>query len=79
MKVALVNMSYEHQQNRSSPSPVYAEATPGGMENELYIDGTLYVDGVPVSRNEQRGRSARRIQREENPCAKAIRLVRSNF
>lgn len=72
-------MSYEQQQNRPSPPPTYAEATPGGMENELYIDGTLYVDGVPVSRSEQQGLSGRRGPRHVNPCEKAIRLVRSKF
>ncbi len=72
-------MSYEHQQQRSSPLPVYTEDTPGGMENELYIDGTLYVNGVPVSRTDQQGRSARRHQRQNNPCEKFFRLVRSKF
>jgi hypothetical protein len=72
-------MSYEHQQNRPSPPPVYSEDAPGGMENELYIDGTLYVDGVAVNRDEQRGRSGRHSKRQENPCEKILIFVRSNF
>ena len=70
-------MSYDHQQHRSSPPPAYSEAAAGGMENEMYIDGTLYVDGVPVSRAEQQ-RRGRRYQNQDNPCEKALSLVRSN-
>jgi len=72
-------MSYGRQQNGSSPPPVYTENTPGGMENELYIDGTLYVDGVPISRGEQQTGVGRRNQRKENPCSKAFYYIRSNF
>lgn len=71
-------MSYDHQQHRSSPPPAYSESAAGGMENEMYIDGTLYVDGVPVSRSDQQGRG-RRYQNHENPCEKALSLIRSNF
>jgi hypothetical protein len=71
-------MSYERQQQRSSPPPAYSEAAPGGMESELYIDGTLYVDGVPISRTEQQRRAGRN-QRGANPCEKLLQLVRSNF
>ncbi len=73
-------MSYEHQQHQPSSPSAYDDGTPpGGMENEFYIDGTLYVDGVPVSRAEQQGRLARRNQLQENPCAKFLRLVRSHL
>ena len=72
-------MSYERQDNRLSPPPTYAEAAPGGMDSEIYIDGTLYVDGVPVSNTELGRRSARRNQRQENPCAKLFRFVRSKL
>lgn len=73
-------MSYEQQLNqRTSPPPAYVEDTPGGMENEVYIDGTLYVDGVPVSRSEQQRRAGRRNARPENPCEKLFRLVRSKI
>ncbi|CAF1483184.1 unnamed protein product, partial [Adineta ricciae] len=68
-------MSYDHQQHRSSPPPAYSEAAAGGMENEMYIDGTLYVDGVPVSRSEQQGRG-RRYQNQDNPCEKLLSLIR---
>ncbi len=68
-------MSYE----RPSPPPAYVEGTPGGMENEVYIDGTLYVDGVPISRAEQQRRAGRRNPRLENPCEKIFVLIRSNF
>ena len=73
-------MPYEPQLNqRPSPPPAYVEDTPGGMENEVYIDGTLYVDGVPVSRSEQQRRAGRRNARAENPCEKVFRIVRSNI
>ena len=72
-------MSYEHQHNRSTPPPAYSEAAPGGMEGELYIDGTLYVDGVPVSQSDQQRRGGRIVQRRVNPCDKILRLVRSNI
>jgi hypothetical protein len=71
-------MSYERQHSqRTSPPPAYVEDTPGGMENEVYIDGTLYVDGVPVSRSEQQHRAGRRNARADNPCEKVFRLIRS--
>lgn len=80
MKVALEIMAYErHQQQRSSPPPAYVEDTPGGMENEVYIDGTLYVDGVPISRSEQQRRAGRRNARLDNPCEKMFRLIRSKL
>jgi hypothetical protein len=68
-------MSYQKQR---SPPPAYTDTAPGGMENELYIDGTLYVDGVPINRAEQR-QAGRRSQRRGNPCEKVFRLIRSNF
>ena len=72
-------MSYERQYSGSTPPPAYVESTPGGMENEVYIDGTLYVDGVPISRAEEQRRTGRRNQRRENPCEKVFRGVRSKF
>jgi len=68
-------MSFDH--HGSSPPPAYSEAAPGGMENEIYIDGTLYVDGVAVSSAEQQRRSARRHQRQNNPCEKVFQFLRS--
>jgi hypothetical protein len=70
-------MSYDWQQSGSSPPPAYSDSTPGGMENEVYIDGTLYVDGIPVSRGEQQRGSRKR--NKENPCTGALGLVRSNI
>lgn len=70
-------MSYERQYSGSTPPPAYVETAPGGMENEVYIDGTLYVDGVPISRAEEQRRAGRRNQRRENPCEKVFRLMRS--
>ncbi len=70
-------MSYDWQQYGSSSPPAYSDSTPGGMENEVYIDGTLYVDGIPVSRGEQQRGSKK--QNQENPCSGAFGLVRSNI
>ncbi|CAF2671199.1 unnamed protein product [Rotaria sp. Silwood2] len=69
-------MSYQHQQKQSSPPPAYIEETPGGMESEVYIDGTLYVDGVPVSQVEQQKQSTRQNQFQENECKKLLLLIR---
>ncbi|CAF3528019.1 unnamed protein product [Rotaria sp. Silwood1] len=69
-------MSYEHQQKQSSPPPVYTDEAPGAMESELYIDGTLYVDGVPISQGEQQKQSIRQNQLQENQCKKALLLIR---
>ena len=42
-------MAFEYAQHeRASPPPAYVDAAPGGMESEMYIDGTLYVNGVAV-------------------------------
>ena len=72
-------MSYDRHYTGSSPPPAYVETAAGGMENEVYIDGTLYVDGVPISRTDEQRRGGRRNQRQENPCEKVFRLTRSNF
>ena len=72
-------MSYQRQQSQSSPPPAYHEAAPGGMENEMYIDGTLYVDGVPISQADENKRLSRKNQRAANPCSKVLRMIRSNF
>ncbi|CAF0862510.1 unnamed protein product [Rotaria sordida] len=69
-------MSYEHQKHQSSPPPAYGEEAPGGMENELYIDGTLYVDGVPISQSEQQKQLARQKQLQQNQCKKFLLLIR---
>ncbi|CAF3527805.1 unnamed protein product [Rotaria socialis] len=71
-------MPYENQQNQPSPSPppAYTEGTPGAMESELYIDGTLYVDGVPIGQNEKQKRLGKQNQTVENQCKKALGFVR---
>ncbi|CAF0732509.1 unnamed protein product [Adineta steineri] len=69
-------MSYDLGQQRSSPPPTYSETVAGGMENEMYIDGILYIDGVPVSQSEERLRLRQQKQQRSNPCGKAIGLVR---
>ena len=69
-------MSYTQ---RPSPPPAYGEDAPGGMENEVYIDGTLYLDGVPITRAEQQRRVGRRNHRRGNPFNKIFQLVRSKF
>ncbi|UJR28851.1 hypothetical protein I4U23_010075 [Adineta vaga] len=69
-------MAFEHQQHRSSPPPAYSETAAGGMDNEMYVDGTLYVDGIPVTRGDQQGRSRRNNQNRNNPCEKALSLLR---
>ena len=72
-------MSYQRQQSQSTPPPAYHEAAPGGMENEMYIDGTLYVDGVPISQADENKRLSRKNQRAANPCNKVLRVIRSNL
>lgn len=66
-------MAFEYQE---SP-PGFSERAPGEMENEVYIDGTLYVDGVPVNKNDRKKRSGRQKERKENPCALLLRYIRS--
>ena len=66
-------MAFDYQE---SPAGL-PERAPAEMENEVYIDGTLYVDGVPVSQSERRKRGARQTQRKENPCALLLRYIRS--
>ena len=73
-------MAFEYAQHeRSSPPPAYADSTPGGMESEMYIDGTLYVNGVAVNRSDRKGRAARQIQRQQNPCETFLRWLRSEY
>lgn len=68
-----------HQQQQSSPPPAYVDATPGGMESEMYIDGTLYVNGVAVNRSDRKSRAVRQSQRGENPCETLLHWVRSKY
>ena len=68
-----------YKRNHGTPPPVYSESAPGGMENEMYVDGTLYVDGVAVTHADQKRRSGRQKQRQENPCAVALRFIRSKL
>lgn len=67
-------MAYDHRQYPSGLGE-----GPGEMENEVYIDGTLYVDGVPVKNSDRKRRGARQVERKENPCATILRYVRSNL
>ena len=66
-------MAFDYQESPAS----FPERAPAEMENEVYIDGTLYVDGVPVHQHDRKKRGARQAQRKENPCAVLLRYVRS--
>jgi hypothetical protein len=68
-------MKSEHQQR--SPPPAYDDHAPGGMESEMYIDGTLCIDGVALDRAERRKRSKRSKPNQDNPCAILLRWIRS--
>ena len=72
-------MSYDHQQNRSSRPPIYSEGEPGAMENELYIDGILYVDGVPIIKEKEQKHLRKQIQQQDNQCKNILLLIRSNY
>lgn len=72
-------MSYTPHQNQLSPPPAYIEAAPAAMESEMYIEGTLYVDGIPVSQREKKRQPGKQTQFQENQCKKLISFVRSNF
>ncbi|CAF1337534.1 unnamed protein product [Rotaria magnacalcarata] len=69
-------MSHENQQNQPSPPPAYSEIMPGAMESELYIDGTLHIDGVPIGQSEKQKRLEKQNQIVENHCKKVFGLVR---
>lgn len=72
-------MSFEQQQKyRSSPplSTNSSTTTPSGMENEIYIDGTLHIDGKPIEQGEY---CLKERQNEKNACGQLFRLIRSNF
>ncbi len=70
-------MSIEQQQYRSSPPPsAYDIPTPSGMENEIYIDGVLHIDGKPV---EQGAYCLIERQHKTNACRQLLRFIRSNF
>jgi hypothetical protein len=68
-------MSFEQLQYRSSP-PAYSVTTPSRMENEIYIDGILHVDGKPV---EQGKYCLKEREHKKNACGQLLRLIRSNF
>jgi len=74
-------MSFEQQQYRSSPpSPsVYSVTTPNRMENEIYIDGILHVDGKPVEQGGQGRYCLKEREDKKNACVQLLRLIRSNF
>lgn len=72
-------MSYQSQQNQPSPPPAYNDTIPGAMESEVYIDGTLYVDGVPVGQGDKQKKVVKQSQMEDSYCKKAVLLVRSNI
>jgi hypothetical protein len=69
----------EQQQSRSAPPPAYSIPTPSGMENEIYIDGTLHIDGKPVEQGGQGKYCVRERQRNKNACGQLFRLIRSNY
>ena len=66
-------MSIEQQKYRASP-PAYSLTTPGGMENEIYIDDTSQVD------QDGQGRyCVKENQSNKNACGQIFRVIRSNF
>ncbi|CAF3951966.1 unnamed protein product [Rotaria sp. Silwood2] len=69
-------MFVEQQSSRSQPILAFSNTIPNRMENEVYINGTLYADRVPVNQEEQGSYNVTERQRKKSPCKQFLRLIR---
>ncbi|CAF1010652.1 unnamed protein product [Rotaria sordida] len=69
-------MFVEQQSSRSQPALAFSNTIPTRIENEVYIDGTSYVDGVPVNQEEHGRYNVTERQRKKSPFKQFLRFIR---
>ncbi|CAF0854393.1 unnamed protein product [Rotaria sordida] len=69
-------MFVEQQSSRSQPALAFSNTIPTRIENEVYIDGTSYVDGAPVNQEEHGRYNVTERQRKKSPFKQFLRFIR---
>ncbi|CAF4557671.1 unnamed protein product, partial [Rotaria socialis] len=69
-------MVLEQHSCRVQPSLAFTNAIPNSKEKEVYIDGTLYADGMVIDQREQGAYRVKERQHKKYSCKQLLRFIR---